>query len=127
MASVKARVSGQGQGDHAGRIVAHPLVADGARARGRLAALESEQLLEAALFDLAGVRVRARSEAALVDLPRRQAVWRLACRFGFGFGSCVEVMSRRFAIGVPGNTRELAWGGKESAGRAVVGLEAASL
>ena len=74
VASVRARVSGQGQGDHAGRVVAHPLVTDGARARGRLAALESEQLLEAALFDLAGVRVRARSEAALVDLLRREAV-----------------------------------------------------
>ena len=74
MASVRARVSGQGQGDHAGRVVAHPLVTDGARARGRLAALESEQLLEAALFDLAGVRVRARSEAALVELLRREAV-----------------------------------------------------
>ena len=86
MASVRARVSGQGQGDHAGRVVAHPLVTDGARARGRLAALESEQLLKAALFDLAGVRVRARSEAALVDLLRREAAWRLACRFGFRFG-----------------------------------------
>ena len=57
-----------------GESFAHPLVTDGARARGRLAALESEQLLEAALLDLAGVRVRARSEAALVDLLRREAV-----------------------------------------------------